>query len=133
MKKMALVEPRLLEALQRAATHKPHDETYPVNQPVKALRSLDQEMEAILRRSSLSDTEKLQQYHQTLQRFLTFHQRLRGSTPGSDTTPLGHSPTTMDQHPEHRDDLQRYRGDPLNRLSHRATTADTVTLTFNNP
>ena len=47
MKKMALVKPRLLEALQRAATHKPHRRGVPaVNQPVKALRSLDQVIES---------------------------------------------------------------------------------------
>ena len=44
MKKMALVEPRLLEALQRAVTHKPHDVAVPcqpTRQGVTIVRSGD--------------------------------------------------------------------------------------------
>jgi len=62
-KKMALVEPRLLEKLQR-----PDGFESPVDQ---SMSRLDQEMRNILDRGELSEDEKVKHYQQTLSKYLT--------------------------------------------------------------
>lgn len=66
-KKMALVDPRLLEGLRQP------NSPYPLPPTVKALNTLDQDMEVILKNASLSNEDKIQQYQQVLQRYLTYH------------------------------------------------------------
>jgi len=62
-KKMALVEPRLLEKLQKPGGHES-----PLDQ---SMSRLDQEMRNILDRGELNEDEKVKQYQQTLSKYLT--------------------------------------------------------------
>ena len=80
-KKMALVEPRLLDRLLP-------QQPYPVPSTVKALNRLDEDMERILRNPALSQEDKIQQYQQVLQRYLTYQDQYRqsGQTPAATTT-----------------------------------------------
>ncbi|XP_064612540.1 putative uncharacterized protein DDB_G0290521 [Liolophura sinensis] len=86
---MALVEPRLLETLTRPSpsAHPPPahpNSPYPVPSTVKALNTLDQEMASILHDRTLSDEEKIQRYHHTLQRYRTFQDQYQiGRRPSS--------------------------------------------------
>lgn len=64
-KKMALVDPKLLESLKSP----PH-----YTQPrLRVLSSLDEEMKEVLSDSNPSPEEKVKRYNQILQRFLTHH------------------------------------------------------------
>lgn len=67
-KKMALVEPRLLEGLQvhQQLTHMPM---------VKALSTLDRDMEDVLSRQDLSPDEKVKHYSQVLQRYIHYEDK----------------------------------------------------------
>lgn len=62
-KKMALVEPRLLEGLQHQL---------PLPPVVKAMTSLDQDMQSVLIRQELPLDDKVKLYNQVLQRYATF-------------------------------------------------------------
>ncbi len=67
-KKMALVEPRLLEKLQQ-------QQQQHYSKPSildTALHKLDQDMQDILNRKDISSDEKLDQYNQTLHKYLMF-------------------------------------------------------------
>lgn len=75
-KKMALVEPRLLEGLLQATSS-----PYPVPSTVKALNTLDGDMSAILKNAALSNEEKIQQYQHVLQRYLTFQDQYNQGQP----------------------------------------------------
>ena len=70
-KKMALVEPRLIDSLVRP--------TYPLPSTVKAINSLDREMESILRNTALSDDDKVRQYQRIMERYLTFHDQYQNA------------------------------------------------------
>ena len=66
---MALVEPRVLERLQQQQRF---------SRPSiveSALNKLDQQMQDILNRTDLSSEEKLDQYNQTLHKYLTYEQK----------------------------------------------------------
>ncbi len=68
-KKMALVEPRLLERLQQQQHYsKPSivDTT---------LHKLDQDMQDVLNRKDISSEQKLDQYNETLQKYLMYTQK----------------------------------------------------------
>ena len=60
---MNLVDPRMLEHLP------------PVNPVYRTLNTLDRDMDAILQRSDLTDSEKVKQYNQVLQRYLEYQDR----------------------------------------------------------
>ncbi len=64
-KKMALVEPRLLESLQ-------FQHCLPVSPVVKAMTSLDQDMQEVLTRRDMHTDEKVKLYNQVLQRYGTY-------------------------------------------------------------
>ncbi len=68
-KKTALVEPRVLERLQQQQ----HFSRPSIVE--KALNTLDQDMQDILNRTDISSEEKLNQYNQTLHKYLTFDQK----------------------------------------------------------
>ena len=63
-KKMALVDPRLLETL---ATPK-----RPATLPIKAMSELDEDMKHILGRQDIDEQEKVKQYNQILRRYVTY-------------------------------------------------------------
>ena len=63
-KKMALVDPRLLETL---ATPK-----RPATLPVKAMSELDEDMKHVLERRDIGEQEKVTQYNQILRRYVTY-------------------------------------------------------------
>ncbi len=67
-KKMALVEPRLLENLQvhQQISHMPM---------AKAMTFLDQDMEAVLSRHDLNTDEKVKRYNQVLQRYVNYEDK----------------------------------------------------------
>ena len=67
-KKMALVEPRLLEGLQfhQQLTHMPM---------VKAMSTLDHDMEGVLSQQDLGVDEKVKQYNQVLQRYVNYEDK----------------------------------------------------------
>ncbi len=66
---MALVEPRVLERLQQQQ----HFSRPSIVE--KALNTLDQDMQDILNRTDISSEEKLNQYNQTLHKYLTYDQK----------------------------------------------------------
>ncbi len=66
-KKMALVEPRLLDALQLQQQQQVLQ--YPA---LKALSSLDRELQDVLNQQHLTTDEKVKQYNQVLQRYVTY-------------------------------------------------------------
>ncbi len=76
-KKMALVDPRILEHLQSQS----HVSENPIE--TKAFE-LDQEMKAILNQSHLASKEKLVMYNDVLQKYLYFNDKL---TQGSSAAP----------------------------------------------
>ena len=65
-KKMALVEPRLLESLQ----WQQQEFQTPMS---KAMSTLDSDMQGILSRHDVPPDEKVKLYNQTLQRFINYH------------------------------------------------------------
>ncbi len=65
-KKMALVEPRLLERLQQ---QQPYSKPSIVD---TALHKLDQDMQDVLNSKDMSSEAKLEQYNQTLQKYLMY-------------------------------------------------------------
>lgn len=68
-KKMALVEPRLLESLQL----RNHPQFGPAFHPmVTAMNTLDQEMENVQSRHDMSVDDKVKMYNQVLQRYGTY-------------------------------------------------------------
>ena len=64
-KKMALVEPRLLDSLQ-------HQQERQFNPLEKAMTSLDGDMQEVLTRRDMSTDEKVKQYNQVLQRYMNY-------------------------------------------------------------
>ena len=72
---MNLVDPRMLESLP------------PVNPVHRTLNTLDQDMQAILQRSDLSDADKVRQYNQVLQRYLEYQDRQPTGPPSALPSP----------------------------------------------
>ena len=68
VKKMVLVEPRVLEVLKE----KKHEQSLLRN----AMSSLDAEMNAIISRSDLTDVDKVLLYDQVLQRYNVYREKL---------------------------------------------------------
>ena len=68
VKKMVLVEPRVLEVLKE----KKHKQSPLLN----AMSSLDAEMNAIISRSDLTDADKVRLYDQVLQQYNVFREKL---------------------------------------------------------
>ena len=73
-KKMALVEPRLLESLQQQQ-QSCHDHQ-PQDMLEQKLCQLDQAMQQILERKDISQEEKLKLYHQILQKYLLYKDKV---------------------------------------------------------
>ena len=67
-KKMALVEPRLLEGMQvhQQLTHMPM---------VKAMSALDRDMEDVLSRQNLTTDDKVKEYNQVLRRYVNYEDK----------------------------------------------------------
>ena len=101
-KKMALVEPQLLENLQV-------QEQLSNIPMVKAMSSLDQNMEEVLSRQDLSSDEKVKRYNQVLQRYVNYedkrkvaeqapiHMQLVGSPAESSITPASETVDPIEQ------------------------------------
>jgi len=68
LKKMVLVEPRVLEILKE----KKHEQSLLLN----AVSSLDAEMNAFISRSDLTDADKVRLYDQVLQRYNVYREKL---------------------------------------------------------
>ena len=96
-KKMALVEPRLLESLQ----WQQQEFQTPVG---KAMSTLDNDMQVILARPDVSPDEKVKLYNQVLQRYVNYHdqKQLAAKAPvqvtmaDSGTTSVTSSPVMVD-------------------------------------
>ena len=67
-KKMALVDPQLLENLTLPKR--------PASLPVKALGGLDRDMKTVLDRMDLDEDEKVKLYNQILQRYVSYHDKI---------------------------------------------------------
>ena len=80
-KKMALVEPRLLDSLQKQQQH--HENTchhQPQAMLDNKLCDLDQSMQDILGQKNLSQEQKLKLYQQHLQKYLLFKDKVEPPT-----------------------------------------------------
>ena len=77
-KKMALIEPRLLESLQQQQ-QSCHDHQ-PQGMLEEKLCKLDQAMQHILDRKDVSQEEKLKLYHQILQKYLLYKDKVEPMT-----------------------------------------------------
>ena len=77
-KKMALVEPRLLESLQQQ--HQSCHNHQPQGMLEDKLCQLDQAMQHILDRKDISQEEKLKLYHQILQKYLLYKDKAEPMT-----------------------------------------------------
>ena len=77
-KKMALVEPRLLESLQQQ--HKPCHDHQPQGMLEDKLCQLDEAMQHILDRKDVSQEEKLKLYHHILQKYLLYKDKAEPMT-----------------------------------------------------
>ena len=73
-KKMALVEPRLLENLQQHQIHQPHHQPHAMLD--SKLCELDQAMQDILNQKEVSQEEKLKLYQRSLQKYLLFKDKV---------------------------------------------------------
>ena len=78
-KKMALVEPRLLESLQQQQQQSCHDHR-PQGMLEEKMCQLDQAMQHILNRKDVSQEEKLKLYHQSLQKYLLYKDKAEPMT-----------------------------------------------------
>lgn len=76
-KKMALVEPRLLEVLENREAHR--HQMQPT--ATKVMTTLDQDMHDIGQRGDLSTEDKVKHYNQVLQRYLTYHEKQQQPEP----------------------------------------------------
>ena len=68
-KKMALVEPRLLEQLQQSNCQAP------LNPTVKVLCDLDKQMKTVLDREDVTEEQKANEYDQVLRRYLVYQDK----------------------------------------------------------
>ena len=76
-KKMALIEPCLLESLQQQQSCHDHQ---PQGMLEEKLCQLDQAMQHILDRKDVSQEEKLKLYHQSLQKYLLYKDKVEPMT-----------------------------------------------------
>ena len=73
MKKMAIVPYKMLEEMNRWKTE--HRPQLPPNPDVVQTVSFQKDMESVLQRQDLSETEKVQQYGQALHKFQAAHEK----------------------------------------------------------
>ena len=86
-KKMALIDPRLLERFQQLCEA-------PANPTLKTMTSLDDRLKDVLTKSNSSDDTQVKQYNQTLQRYLTYEDKYL--SPSSATAATVQSVPTSD-------------------------------------
>ena len=103
-KKMALIEPCLLESLQQQQQQSCHDHQ-PQGMLEEKLCQLDQAMQHILDRKDVSQEEKLKLYHQSLQKYLLYKDKVEPMTVkviGEPSLPEVHTktPVTTEETPE---------------------------------
>ena len=79
-KKMALIEPRLLESLQQQQQQQSCHDHQPQGMLEEKLCQLDQAMQHILDRKDVSQEEKLKLYHQSLQKYLLYKDKVEPMT-----------------------------------------------------
>ena len=79
-KKMALIEPRLLESLQQQQQQQSCHDHQPQGMLEEKLCQLDQAMQQILDRKDVSQEEKLKLYHQILQKYLLYKDKVEPMT-----------------------------------------------------
>ena len=79
-KKMALIEPRLLESLQQQHQQQSCHDHQAQGMLEEKLCQLDQAMQQILDRKDVSQEEKLQLYHQILQKYLLYKDKVEPMT-----------------------------------------------------
>ena len=79
-KKMALVEPCLLESLQQQQQQQSCHDHQPQDMLEQKLCQLDQAMQHILDRKDVSQEEKLKLYHQILQKYLLYKDKVEPMT-----------------------------------------------------
>ena len=79
-KKMALVEPHLLESLQQQQQQLSCHDHQPQGILQEKLCQLDQAMQHILKRKDISQEEKLKLYHQILQKYLLYKDKTEPMT-----------------------------------------------------
>ena len=97
-KKMALIEPRLLESLQQQQ-QSCHDHQ-PQGMLEEKLCQLDQAMQHILDRKDVSQEEKLKLYHQSLQKYLLYKDKVEPMTVkviGEPSLPELHTKTPVEE------------------------------------
>ena len=97
-KKMALIEPRLLESLQQQQ-QSCHDHQ-PQGMLEEKLCQLDQAMQHILDRKDVSQEEKLKLYHQSLQKYLLYKDKVEPMTVkviGEPSLPEVHTKTPVEE------------------------------------
>ena len=97
-KKMALIEPRLLESLQQQQ-QSCHDHQ-PQGMLEEKLCQLDQAMQHILDRNDVSQEEKLKLYHQSLQKYLLYKDKVEPMTVkviGEPSLPELHTKTPVEE------------------------------------
>lgn len=74
---MHLVDPKIMQQMSA-----------PVNPIHRSIANLDQDMQAILQKTNLSDQDKVREYNQVLQRYLEYYDHVRNPIP---TLPTPHS------------------------------------------
>ena len=79
-KKMALVEPHLLESLQQQQQDQSCHDHQPQGMLEDKLCQLDQAMQHILDRKDVTQEEKLKLYHQILQKYLLYKDKAEPMT-----------------------------------------------------
>ena len=79
-KKMDLVEPRLLKSLQQQQQQQSCHDHQPQDMLEQKLCELDQAMQQILDRKDVSQEEKLKLYHQILQKYLLYKDKVQPMT-----------------------------------------------------
>ena len=98
-KKMALIEPHLLESLQQQQQQSCHDHQ-PQGMLEEKLCQLDQAMQHILDRKDVSQEEKLKLYHQSLQKYLLYKDKVEPMTVkviGEPSLPELHTKTPVEE------------------------------------
>ena len=101
-KKMALIEPHLLESLQQQQQQSCHDHQ-PQGMLEEKICQLDQAMQHILDRKDVSQEEKLKLYYQSLQKYLLYKDKVEPMTVkviGEPSLPEVHNKTPVEETPE---------------------------------
>ena len=98
-KKMALIETRLLESLQQQQQQSCHNHQ-PQGMLEEKICQLDQAMQHILDRKDVSQEEKLKLYHQSLQKYLLYKDKVEPMTVkvfGEPSLPEVHTKTPVEE------------------------------------